>query len=57
MKAQTLLDIIHYAKELDDCTEDELLKICSMQGYLDCLLVQGLINDKEYCKYIEGLCR
>lgn len=57
MKAQTLLDIIHYAKELDDCTADELLKICSMTGYLDCLLVQGLINDKEYCKYIEGLCR
>lgn len=55
MKEEILLEIMHYAKILDDVTDDEILKVCNMKGYLDCLLAQCLINDKEYWKFIKGL--
>ena len=55
MKKGILLDIINYAKVLDEITDDEILKVCNMKGYLDCLLAQCLINDKEYWKFIKGL--
>lgn len=55
MKDEILLEILHYAKRLDDVTDDEILKVCNMKGYLYCLLVQCLINDKEYRKLIKGL--
>ena len=56
MKDEILLEIMHYAKKrLDDVTDDEILKVCNIKGYLDCLLAQCLINDKEYRKLIKGL--
>ena len=55
MKDEILLEIMHYAKRLDDVTDSEILKVCNIKGYLDCLLAQCLINDKEYRKLIKGL--
>lgn len=55
MKDEILLEIMHYAKRLDDFNGDEILKACKMKGYLDCLLAHCLINDKEYRKFIKAL--
>lgn len=55
MKDEILLEIMHYAKRLDDFTDDDILKACNMKGYLVCLLAHCLINDKEYRKFIKGL--
>ena len=55
MKKGILLDIIHYAKELDEITDDEILKKCTMKGYLDCLYGYDLISHEEYWKFTEGL--
>lgn len=55
MKQKILLDIIHYAKELDEITDDETLKSCTMKGYLDCLYDYDLISHEEYWKFTEGL--
>ena len=55
MKQGILLDIIHYAKGLDDITDDEILKTCTMKGYMDCLYNYDLISHEEYWKFTEGL--
>lgn len=55
MKEETLLGIIHYAKGLDEITDDEILKTCTMKGYLDCLYNYCLISHEEYWKFTEGL--
>lgn len=55
MKQGILLDIIYYAKGLDDITDDEILKTFAMKGYLDCLYGYDLISHEEYWKFTEGL--
>ena len=55
MKQEILLGMIHYAKGLDDITDDEKLKACTMKGYLDCLYDYDLISHEEYWKFTEGL--
>lgn len=55
MKKGISLDIIHYAKGLDEITDDEILKTCTMKGYLDCLYNYDLISHEEYWEFTEGL--
>lgn len=55
MKEEILLEIMHYAKILDDVTDNEILKVCNMKGYLDCLYNYDLISHEEYWKFIKGL--
>lgn len=55
MKEETLLSILNYAKDLDEITDDEILKKCTMKGYLDCLYNCDLISHEEYWKFTEGL--